>query len=211
MKRRIIKVFTAAALLAVSMEANAQINLESLFNKVAGSASSSGGNNIVSNLAAVFSSQKQASAESLVGTWVYSEPAIVFKSDNLLTKTAAKVAAGKVESKLQSYLSQYGITPGTMKVTFSQDGTFTETVKGKTIGGKWSVDNNKLSLKFADIKSVSVTTQLSGNELLIVTDATHLLNLMKGIASKSANTTLKTVSTLMKGVNGMDAGLTLKR
>lgn len=211
MKRRIIKVFTAAALLAVSMEANAQINLESIFNKVAGSASSSGGNNIVSNLAAVFSSQKQASAESLVGTWVYSEPAIVFKSDNLLTKTAAKVAAGKVESKLQSYLSQYGITPGTMKVTFSQDGTFTETVKGKTIGGKWSVDNNKLSLKFADIKSVSVTTQLSGNELLIVTDATQLLNLMKGIASKSANTTLKTVSTLMKGVNGMDAGLTLKR
>ena len=132
-------------------------------------------------------------------------------SDNLLTKAAAKIAANKLEKKLQSYLTQYGFKPGSFTITFNEDGTFTETLNGKKMSGKWKVVNSKLQLTMIGIKTVSITTQIDGKDMQCVTDATKLLNLFKSLGAKSTNSNIKTITSLMKSVNGMQAGITLRK
>ncbi len=169
------------------------------------------GSDIAQGLTSIFSSDKQATAEEIVGTWSYTEPAIVFTSDNILAKAASKIAANKVEKKLQEQLSKYGIQPGTFTMTFNEDGTFTETLKGRKTQGTWEVKDSKLILSIAGVKALSITTQIDGKDLQFVTDATKLLNLFKTMGAKSSNQNIKTIASLMKSVKGMQAGITLKK
>lgn len=205
------KIAVMAVMLMCGINANAQLDLGNILGSVVSgsSSSSSSTSDLISNLTSVFSSKKQASTKNLVGTWQYSEPAIVFTSDNILAKTASKVAANKIESKLQTTLNKYGIKKGSMSITFNEDGTFTETLAGKTMSGKWSISNKKLALTYGGVKTVNITTQLDGSNLQIVTDASKLLSLTKSLGAKSTNSTISTVTSLMKNVNGMQAGITL--
>lgn len=203
MKKNVLK----AAALSVMMMFSAQVSAQTL-GDVLGALSN---DNVASNLTSVFSSNKQATAEKLIGTWAYSEPAIVFTSNNLLAKAASKIAANKVESKIQEQLSKYGIAPGTFSMTFKEDSTFTETLKGKTTQGTWTVQDSKLVLSIVGVKALSITTQIDGKDLQFVTDATKLLNLFKTLGAKSNNSSIRTAASLMKSVNGMQAGVTLRK
>lgn len=215
MNKFIKKIAALAIMLMCGINANAQLDLSDILGTVvsgvtgSSSSSSTSATDIISSLTSVFSSSKQASTNKLIGTWEYSEPAIVFTSDNLLAKAGSKLVSNKIESKLQSTLDKYGISKGSMSVTFNEDGTFTETLAGKTLSGKWSVSNQKLSLTYGGIKTVNITTQLDGSNLQIVTDASKLLSLTKSLGAKSSNSTISTVTSLMKSVNGMKAGITL--
>lgn len=200
--------------------ASAQIDLGGLLGGMLGGSSSSSSNSsgsstndLISGLTSIFSSKKQASEKSIVGTWVYAEPAIVLKSDNILSNVAAKVAAGKIEDKLAGVLSKYGIKEGMLSITFNEDGTFTENIGKKTIKGKWTVKDSKLNLTFGTLKpkTIPITTQLEGCQLLFVTDASKLLDFVKNISSKSSNSNIKTITKLMDNVTGMQAGLTMKK
>jgi hypothetical protein len=207
MKNNMMRVMAAMLLMLVAPSVNAQNDLQGILNGVLG-----GGNgDIVSGLTSIFSKDKQATTNNIIGTWSYSEPAIVFTSDNLLTKVAAKVAANKLEDKLQSYLTQYGVKPGALVLTFNEDGTCTETLNGKTMKGKWEVKDSKLILTLHGIKALQITTQIEGKNMMFVTDATKLLNLFKAVGAKSTNKNIKTLTTLMKSVDGMQAGVTLKK
>ena len=203
MKKNVLKV----AVLSVRMMFSAQAGAQTL-GDVLGALSN---DNVASSLTSVFSSNKQATAEKLIGTWSYTEPAIVFTSNNLLAKAASKIAANKVESKIQEQLSKYGIAPGTFSMTFNEDGTFTETLKCKTTQGTWTIQDSKLVLSIVGVKALSITTQIDGKDLQFVTDATKLLNLFKTLGAKSSNSSIKTAASLMKSVNGMQAGITLHR
>ncbi len=191
---------------------SAQIDLNGVLDGVLGSSSnSSSTGDLISSLTSVFSNKKQATADNIIGTWNYTEPAIVFTSDNLLAKATSKIAANKVEKKLQEQLSKYGIKPGLFSMTFNEDGTFSETINGKTAKGKWTIKDSKLQLTIGGVKALSVTTQIDGKNIQFVTDATKLLNLFKSFGAKSSNANLKTVTSLMKNVKGMQAGITLHR
>lgn len=196
--------------MAVMMMFSAQTNAQTL-GDVLNAIGSQQGSNVAQGLTSVFSSSKQATAEKIVGTWNYTEPAIVFTSDNILAKAASKIAANKVEGKLQEQLSKYGIKPGSFTMTFNEDGTFSETLKGKTTKGRWEVKDSKLILSVVGVTAISITTQIDGKDLQFVTDATKLLNLFKTIGAKSSNSSIKTVASLMKSVNGMQAGITMRK
>lgn len=206
MKKNLWKVAALSVMMMFSAQSQAQ-SLGDVLNAIG----SQQGSSVAQGLTSVFSSDKQATAEKLIGTWNYTEPAIVFTSDNILAKAASKIAANKVESKLQEQLSKYGIKPGSFSMTFNEDGTFTETLKGKTTKGTWQVKDSKLILSIVGIQALSITTQIDGKDLQFVTDATKLLNLFKTIGAKSSNSSIKTVASLMKSVKGMQAGITLKK
>jgi len=211
MKKNIIKFVTAALLLLCGTSANAQVNLGDILGGLSGSSSSSNGSDLISGLTSIFSSNKQASASNLVGTWSYDSPAIVFESDNLLSKAGAAIAAKKIESKLQTTLSKYGITEDKFTITFNADSTFTESIRGKKYSGKWEVKDKKLVLSYA-LKKMEITTQKEGNKLMFVTDATKLLSLMQTLGAKTAtNSSLSTVTSLAKNIKGMKVGLALKK
>jgi len=207
MKRNVCKV----AAMAVMMMFSAQTNAQSLGDVLGSVLNNEQSGDLVQGLTTVFSSDKQATAEKIIGTWTYTEPAIVFTSDNILAKAASKIAANKVESKLQEQLSKYGIKPGDFSMTFKEDGTFTETMKGKTSQGTWQVKDSKLILSIVGVKALTITTQIDGKDLQFVTDATKLLNLFKTLGAKSSNSSIKTVASLMKSVKGMQAGITLRK
>ncbi len=202
------RVVAMAVVMLFATSVNAQIDLDGILGNVLGSSLT---DDAVSGLTTVFSSKKQATAQNLIGTWTYKEPAIVFTSDNLLTKAASKIAANKVEDKIQEQLSKYGIMPGTFSITFKDDGTCTEVINGKTMNGKWSVADSKLKLTIGGVKALSITTQVDGKDMQVVTDATKLLNLFKTLGAKSSNANIKTVASLMKSVKGMQAGITLRK
>lgn len=76
-------------------------DVKDILNGVLGGSSTDG---VVSNLTTVFSKSKQATQDKIIGTWSYTEPAIVFTSDNILAKVGSKIAANKLENKLQGIL-----------------------------------------------------------------------------------------------------------
>ena len=207
MKKTMMKMMAAMLMLLAAPSVHAQ-DWQSVLNGVLGGGQ---GEDIISGITSIFSSDKQATTNNIIGTWSYAEPAIVFTSDNLLTKLAAKVAANKLEDKLQSYLAQYGLKPGALILTFNEDGTCTETLNGKTMKGKWQVKDSKLILTLGGIKALQITTQIDGKNMMFVTDATKLLKLFKSVGAKSTNKNIQTVTALMKGIDGMQAGVTLKK
>ena len=208
MRKNLTRLVAAMFLMLVVSNANAQNDLQNILNGVLNGGQSE---DIVSGITSIFSSDKQANKNNIIGTWSYTEPAIVFTSDNLLTKVAAKVAANKLENKLQSYMTQYGIKPGTLVLTFNEDGTCTETLNSKSMKGKWEVKDSKLILTLGGIKALQITTQIDGKNMQFVTDATKLLKLFKSVGAKSTNKNIKTVTSLMKSVDGMQAGVTLRK
>ena len=207
MKKNMMRLLAAMLLMLAAPSVHAQ-DWQSVLNGVLGGGQSE---DIVSGITSIFSSDKQANKNNIIGTWSYTEPAIMFTSDNLLTKLAAKVAANKLEDKLQSYLTQYGIKPGALVLTFNEDGTCTETLNGKTMKGKWEVKDSKLVLTLGGIKALQITTQIDGKNMMFVTDATKLLKLFKSVGAKSTNKNIQTVTSLMKNVDGMQAGVSLKK
>ena len=209
MKKRIFRIAVMAMMLTVSTTASAQFDLGGILGSVLNGSTST--DDIVEGLTGIFNADKQATANKIVGTWSYSEPAIVFTSDNLLAKAASKIASNKVESKIQDYLTKYGLKPGALTITFNEDGTFVETLNNKSTKGKWSVQDSKLLLTVTGIKQVAITTQIDGKNMQFVTDATKLLNLFKTMGAKSTNSNIKTVTSLMKNVKGMQAGVTLRK
>lgn len=207
MKKNMMRLLAAMLLMLAAPSVHAQ-DWQSVLNGVLGGGQSE---DMVSGITSIFSSDKQANKNNIIGTWSYTEPAIMFTSDNLLTKLAAKVAANKLEDKLQSYLTQYGVKPGALVLTFNEDGTCTETLNGKTMKGKWQVKDSKLVLTLGGIKALQITTQIDGKNMMFVTDATKLLKLFKSVGAKSTNKNIQTVTSLMKNVDGMQAGVSLKK
>ena len=187
MKKNIIKIAVIAIMLICgSTGASAQLNLGNILGGITGSSNTS---DLISGLTSIFSSDKQATADNIVGTWAYDSPAIVFESEDFLSKAGAALAAQKLESSLQKTMEKYGITKDKFSITFKEDGTFTEIIRGNSFSGKWSVSDNKL---------------------MFVTDATRLLNLVQSLGAKTAtNSSLSTITALAKNIKGMKVGLTL--
>ena len=206
MKRNFIKLALICLTTFSTQSAGAQTDLGNILNNVLGGNNST--SDVVSGLTSIFSSSKQATEKTIIGTWVYEEPAIVLQSDNILTSAAAKLAAKKAETKLQEQLNKIGIKKGALTLTFNSDGTFSETFGSKSVSGTWSIKNSKLIMKHT-VRSTTLTTQVSGKELMFVTDASKLLKLFQTLGSNSTNSSISTVTSLMKKVKGMQCGITL--
>lgn len=209
MKKLTMKTAVLCLMLMSSAATSAQ-SLQDILSGITGAASSQqdGSSDLISGLTSIFSSKKNATESSILGNWSYTEPAIILSSDNVLTNVAAKAASKKIESKLQTHLTKYGIKPGSMSITFDKNGKFVEKLGKKTVNGTWKIDNGQLVISYGTIKPVSITTQIDGKNLMIVTNASKLLGLMKALGAKSTNSTISTVTSLMKNVNGMQCGLT---
>lgn len=186
--------------------------LGGLLSAIGGEASSNSSSDIISGLTTIFNSSKVATKDKLVGTWNYSEPAVVFSSSNVLKNIGGKVASSTIERKLESQLEKLGIKKGTLKMSFDKDGNFTQTLGGKTLSGTYTVSGKNVSLKYAgSIQQIVGTTQLDGNDLLIVMDATKLLKYAKVLGALTGNSLLSTAGSLFSSMDGMEVGLKLNK
>ena len=167
---------------------------------------------LLSGITSIFSDKKVATIDDLVGEWTYTEPAVVFMSENLLKKAGGKLASSAIEKTIETQLSKVGITKGAMKMTFTRNGRFTQTIAGRRLRGTFTIKGKEVVLKYAgEIKQLVGTTQVDGNDLLIVMDASKMLTYLKAIGSISGNASLKTATSLLGSMDGMLCGLRLNR
>lgn len=233
-KKQLMKVAVVAMLLTVSGQAKAQIDLGSIVDGITGATQtgtqttkkskksksdstttttqSSGLGSLISGLTSIFDSSKTASADKIVGTWTYTEPAVVLSDDNVLKNLGGKVASAAIEKKLQTYFEKAGITKGKMTMTFDKAGNFAQSVGKKTMKGTYTVDGKDVTLTYSGgVKQFVGTTQLDGSKLLIVMDASKLLKYAKTIGSLTGNSTASTLGSLLSGYDGLEVGLTLEK
>ncbi len=165
----------------------------------------------VSSVKGAFSA-KAPSAQFLIGTWFYAEPAVLTTSGNLLIKAAGETAEGKLEKMLGEYYEKSNITSKNTYVTFNQDGTFVRTVAGHTEKGTWMVGGH--TLYFAtknEVFSIMTTQVEDGGKLVLVTDVARVLDGIKKLGGLKDNTTNKAIVTLSKQVDGIEGGFLLTK
>lgn len=190
----------------------AQNTLESVLENLSSSSSGNTGKNVISGLTSIFSSSKVATADKIVGTWVYEEPAVVFESSNMLKKAGGTIVSSRIEKKLQAVLTKYGIKKGNMKMTFTKDGKFTQTIAKRTVSGTYTIDGKNVKLKYTGgVSQLFGTTQIDGNSLLIVMNATKLMKFAGIVGNATGNSLLKTAGSLLSGMDGMECGVRMKK
>ena len=224
MKGFFVYCMLVCAVLLFSSQANAQISLGDIIknvmsgsNEKSDSANESStdddkqtGTGLLSALTSIFSNDKIATKDKIIGTWVYEEPAVVLTGDNAIKNIGGKLAAQAVEGKLRDKLEGFGVKKGCVSMTFDDKGNFTQTLLGKTLKGTYSIEDKNIILKYGGrVSQIVGTTQLDGDNLLIVMDASKLLQYVNILGDISQNTTLKTATSLLSSMDGLECGLKL--
>lgn len=222
MRKRFITCIVFGALLTFGNKANAQNDFSDLLKNIVsgttGKASdttntSKGSNNgLLSSLGSIFSNKLIATKDKIIGTWVYEEPAVVLSSKNALKNVGGKLATATIQSTLKTKLEKYGLKKGDVQMTFDKSGNFTQTIKGKTLKGTYTIEDKNITLKYNGKMSQAIgTTQLDGNSLLIVMDASKLLKYVKLLGNYAQSTTMKAATSLVGSMDGLECGLKLVR
>lgn len=203
-----MKFFAATILLCcVSINANAQFS--DILSKVSSAVS---GNSTLESITNVITSKLVPTEKQIVGTWVYQEPAVVFESENALTNLGGAAASKKIEQNLQTYLTKFGIAKGKMSFTFNSDKTFFITYGKRKIEGTYTINDNKVTMTFKGrTKPCAVTPQLNNGTLVFAADATKLKDFFLAVTAQSNNTTLTTISSLLKTCKGMQLGIRMTK
>ncbi len=214
-----MKKFIILAVMAVTVNtANAQLG--DLLKNVATSAASSAataatGSSTVGNIVANLLGTATVNENTLVGTWTYSQPAVVFESEEVLKNIASTAASAKIEKTLQNQLNKLGFTPGKISITFNKDKTGSLTYNAKTnksLPFTWSVNGHDLSLRLGGqlisqlSKEFILNVKITGNTLQVAADASKLMELVQQILGNT-NSTLSVISSMIKNVNGLYLGL----
>ena len=206
MKKIISIILMAGSLCLCGQTASAQ-SLTDLLKKAAGSETVK---NVVESVTGT------TIKTDVTGTWTYSGIAVKLESEDILKSTAASLAAGQIEDKLDSYASKVGIKAGTFSFTFKEDKSFTATVKGKNFNGTYSLseDYKTMTLQFGStlgLKPFNAAVSATASEFNLLFPADRLLELLGKLTSTSSNSTLKTIGTVVNQYDGMKLGLELKK
>ena len=152
----------------------------------------------------------------ITGTWTYSGTAVKLESEDLLKSTAATMAAGRIEDKLDEYVAKVGVKAGTFSFTFNEDLTFAAKVKGKTFNGTYTVseDYKTLTLQFGKVfsaKPFSASLSATSSQLDLLFEADRLLDLIGKLTASSSNSTLSMIGNVINQYDGMKLGLELQK
>lgn len=170
------------------------------------------GGSILSGLSTIFDATKGATKDRIVGSWTYTEPAVVFSSNHVLSGIGGKVAAQAIEKELQTQLEKAGIKKGMMTMTFDKDGKFTQVIGKRTTAGTYNISDHNVVLNYGGkVKQIVGTTQLDGNDLLIVMDASKLLKYANVLGALTGNSALKSIGSAVSSLDGMEIGLKLNK
>ena len=152
---------------------------------------------------------KRAEADSLIGTWVYAEPAVYATKGNILMKLAENVTVGELEKILETYLKKCNITPENTSFTFNKNGTFERDIVGHKAQGVWLMNNERLVLGIDNVMTADITTHQDGDKLMFLVDVDKLMNALKMLGAMKDNKTNKALIKMTKKIPGLQAGLAL--
>ncbi|SHK61135.1 protein of unknown function [Xylanibacter ruminicola] len=150
---------------------------------------------------------KRAEADSLVGTWIYCEPAVYATKGNVLFRMVENATTTQLEKMLNNYLEKCHITPKNTKFTFHQNGTFERDIVGHKAQGVWLVNGDRLILGIKNVMTADITTHQDGEKLMFLIDIDKLMNALKMLGAMEDNKTNRALIKLTKKIPGLQAGL----
>ena len=133
---------------ATSTTSNTQsTSTESVLSTLLGGTQSTSSTDILTSVIGALTGS--TAKNTIVGTWVYSQPSVQFESENLLAKAGGSIASDQIVSKLQPYYEKIGIKAGAFSITFNSDNTCVTTVNGKTYSGTYTYDTSSNQLQIS--------------------------------------------------------------
>ena len=152
---------------------------------------------------------KTTTEPSIIGTWTYVGPECRFESD----KAGGEVAAKEVEEKIQAVYEKVGMDG--CQYTFSEDGSYSCTIKGKTSSGTYTFDSDAKTVTMKGklgIKIVAYVT-VTGESMSFVFKADKLMSVLKTVASTASrvNSTASTINSIADSYDGLRLGFELKK
>lgn len=154
--------------------------------------------------------EKVATAETIIGTWVYKEPAVLVTSGRIIVKAIGNASASQLEKLLTNYFEKANITPENTYLTFNKDGTFVRCVAGHRAEGHWML-GDKLLLGIHNVQTAAVTQHLEDGELTLVVDAGRIMNAMVSLGAIHDTSTNSALVKLSKKLKGIEGGFTLEK
>lgn len=149
-------------------------------------------------------------AQSLIGTWTYSGPKLVFESENILSQLGGQVLSSNIEQKLGTQLEKMGFKAGKSALTLGNDGTCSLALASKTLPGTYTFDasTNKMTLGgVLGVGQMTCTVSVQGGQLYMLFDADKLLS----IASALKGNTTSTLGSLISSYSGLKFGWTMTK
>lgn len=169
--------------------------------------------NVVTNVIEGVLTRTNISVEDMAGHWTATGSAVSFKSENFLAKAGGVAAAAAVESKLDPYYKQYGLTGAVFDI--EKDGSFVMTVKSMKLKGTITKnDDNTFEFNFAafgvvKIGSLTAYVQKAPGKLEVMFDATKLKGLISAVAQFSGMELAKTAAKVLDQYEGLCVGFAL--
>ena len=150
---------------------------------------------------------------SIIGTWKYVGPQCQFESENLLAKAGGEVAAKEVEEKMQTVYDRIGMSG--CEYTFNEDGTYSYTLKKRTMSGTYTFDDKEKTITMKGklgVKTVAHVT-VTGNDMSLVFNADKLMSVLKTITGtvSKVNSTAATINSVAGSYDGLMLGFDLKK
>lgn len=198
MRKIILAVTVVAAMLATPIRA---FDLSSILGNAG---------NAVSGVVEGLLTQTDITVEQMAGTWTATGSAVCFQSENFLQKAGGSAAASTIESKLDPYYKQYGLTGSTLTVT--ADGDFTLKVKGISLKGNISKrSDGNFDFTFTPVGSfklgsIKAYVEKPVNGLNVMFDASKLKTLLSTIAGLTGNSLAKTAGNVLDSYDGLCVG-----
>ena len=205
--------FVASSMMSVS----ANPDIKDLLKGLGGSGSNS---DIVGGIGSVLNgvlSSSKISVKDVVGTWGYVDPAVEFKSENLLKKAGGAAASSAIVSKIKPYYEKAGVK--NMQFVVNEDATFTLAIGKTKMSGTITEGSSDGQFIFnfkalGKINLGKITAYMSKNisgELTLTFDASKLISLVNTISSITSNSTIQGVSSLLNSYDGLTVGFLLKK
>lgn len=149
---------------------------------------------------------KAATADVLIGTWTYKEPAVYASKGNILLKLVGNTTVNSFEKLLTKYVKKTDIKPENTSMTFHDDGTFERNIAGRKAHGVWMVNGEKLMLAVNHVQTADLTTHLEDGELMLLVDADKIMNALRLLGALEDTKANKALIKVAKKIPALQGG-----
>ncbi len=174
-----------------------------------------GGSSVIGNLLEGVFMKSDLSTKDLFGVWTTDQPAVAFKSDDLLKKAGGIAAASAIESKISPYFEQYGLKEATL--TVNSDSTFTLKSKKLNLNGsiRQQTDGNFIftikALGKITIGEIPVYIQKTSKSMDVMFDSSKLKTLLNTLSKFLNMKSVSTVTSLLDSYDGLYIGFGMNK
>lgn len=145
---------------------------------------------------------------ALNGVWNYTQPAVRFESDNVLSSLSGSAFESTITSRMEKAYHFVGIKAGAASFTFNEDKRFKAVLGSKTLEGSYTFDpaTHTITLDFSSklLGTMSGRAFIDGKELQLVFPITKLVAIIKSVGNTISS--LQSVSKVLENYDEVYLG-----